>query len=375
MEAIGRLAGGVAHDFNNLLSVIISYSGLLASELRPEDPMREDLGEIRKAGERAAALTRQLLAFSRQQVLAPEVIDLNQVVSGMRKMLTSLASEDVQLVIDVDPQLGKVLADPGQVEQVIVNLIVNARDSMPGGGTLTLRTANVELDEAFCREHPGLSPGPHVLLTVKDTGMGMDEATRARAFEPFFTTKEVGKGTGLGLSTVLGIVQQSGGGIALDTRPGEGTTVRIYLPRCAEEHAPAEMADTAPTERHGSETILVVEDEEPVRTLAVTVLRRQGYQVVEARNAEEALRISEQHGGPIHLLLTDVVMPRMSGRHLAERLAPQRPEMKILYISGHTDDAVVQRGVRLAEVSFLQKPLTPENLLRKVGVVLGQPLT
>ncbi|MDB4944139.1 MAG: sensory box histidine kinase/response regulator [Labilithrix sp.] len=370
METIGKLAGGVAHDFNNLLSIILSYSELLADDLPPGDPMRSDLEEIRGAGQRAVELTRQLLAFSRQQVLEPKIVDLAAVASGMENMLRRLLGEDIELTCSVAPGIGKVLVDPGQIEQVILNLAVNARDAMPSGGRLTIETAEVTLDDTYAGENVGVVPGPHVMLAVTDTGTGIDLATQARMFEPFFTTKEKGKGTGLGLATVFGIVQQSGGIIGVSSEQGRGTTFRIHFP--VARGAPAALV--AAPERalvHGSETILLVEDEEALRVLTRTILRRHGYTVIEAENGGDALMVCEQHASTIHLLLTDVVMPRMGGRLLAERLAPLRPGMKVLYMSGYTDDAVVRHGVLSATLSFIQKPVTPDALLRKVRETLS----
>jgi two-component system, cell cycle sensor histidine kinase and response regulator CckA len=367
MEAIGILAGGVAHDFNNLLSVVLSYSEMLMQDLLESDPMRGDLDEIKRAGERGTALTRQLLAFSRQQILEPQVIDLNSVIENMDKMLRRLIREDVTLQTIPLANLGNCKSDVGQIEQVIMNLVVNARDAMPNGGSLTIATANADLDEAYATTHHGVKVGRYVMLSVADTGIGMDEATQARIFEPFFTTKEKGKGTGLGLSTVFGIVEQSGGSVWVTSEPGQGTTFKVYLPRTDEARL-ASSPRIAITTLHGLETILLVEDEDQIRLVAREILQRHGYHVIEARNAGEALLTCEQHVGTIPLLLTDLVMPQMNGKQLADRLGPLHPEMKVLFMSGYTDGVLV--GQLASGSAFLQKPLTPSALTRKVREVL-----
>jgi len=372
MEAVGRLAGGVAHDFNNLLTAISGYSDLLLHRLPDYSTLRRDVEEIRKAGDRAAALTRQLLAFSRRQVLQPKVLDLNNVVTNMGQMLRRLIGEDIELSTDLSPSLSRVKADPGQIEQVIVNLAVNARDAMPDGGRITIATSDAELSPAYAAAHPEVRPGPHVLLSVADTGHGMSDETQAHLFEPFFTTKERGKGTGLGLATVYGIVHQSGGHLRVNSAADRGSTFLIYLPRVEAPEDGVQGADRPllPHPSPGTETILLAEDEEVVRRLAREILSGNGYKVLEAGNGREALLLSEAHRGEIHLLLTDVVMPKMSGRELTERIRPLRPGLRILYMSGYTDDAILRHGVLEDGIPFLQKPFTPEELARKVREVL-----
>jgi two-component system, cell cycle sensor histidine kinase and response regulator CckA len=368
MEAVGRLAGGVAHDFNNLLTTILGYSELVLGRLAPSDPVRGDLQEVRRAAERAAALTGQLLAFSRKQVLQPKAFDLNEGMRNLEKMLGRLIGEDIELTTQLEPSLGTVIADPGQIDQVIMNLAINARDAMPEGGRLAIETANADLDEDYARQHVGVRPGPYVMLAVSDTGVGMDAETRERIFEPFFTTKEPGKGTGLGLAMVYGTVKQSGGNIWVYSEPGHGTTFKIYLPRT---DAPAMAAEAgAVRSGGGSETVLLVEDEEPVRRFARRVLESAGYVVIEAPHAEEALRIVSEWTAPIDLLLTDTVMPGMSGPRLASKLRERFPGTKILYTSGYTDAGIAQQGVLDPPAPFLQKPFTPDSLLRKLREAL-----
>ena len=371
MEAIGRLAGGIAHDFNNLLTVITSYGELQLDDLPPDDARRADLGEIVHAAHEAAKLTRQLLAFSRRQVLELKVLSLNDVVGGVQKMLIRVIGEDIDLAVALAPDLGAVRADPGQIEQVIMNLVVNARDAMPNGGKVTIETANVDLDRQYAGTHEPVAPGPYVLLAVSDTGSGMDEATKARIFEPFFTTKEQGKGTGLGLATVYGIVNQSNGFIWVYSEPGQGASFKIYLPRVAE---PAEaVTGGVPTElRRGTETIVLVEDDAGVRRVVCGVLERLGYVVLSADRPNAALELAATVAKPPDLLLTDVIMPEMNGRELARQLEGKWPKLKVLYLSGYTDEAIVRHGVLEPGVSFLQKPFTPEALVHKVRQVLDR---
>ena len=370
LEAIGMLAGGIAHDFNNLLTVIAGYSDLTLVQLREEDPLRGNINEVKKAAERAAALTRQLLAFSRKQVLQPKVLDLNAVVSELEKLLRRLIGEDIGFRTVLESALGSVKADPGQIEQIIMNLAVNARDAMPRGGKLTIETKNVDLDEYYAKKHIAIIPGPYVMLAVSDTGTGMDQQTQARIFDPFFTTKETGKGTGLGLSTVYGIVKQSGGNIWVYSEVGRGTSFKVYLPRVDEGAEEYKRSAETQVDFRGPETVLVAEDEEMVRKLACKVLEMSGYRVLEAANGGAALLICERHNEPIHLLITDVIMPEMSGRELADRLAQLRPTMKVLYMSGYTDNAIVHHGVLNEGANFIQKPFATHALARKVREVL-----
>jgi PAS domain S-box-containing protein len=370
MEAIGQLAGGVAHDFNNLLTAINGYSDLALQRIDDAHPLRGYLDEIKKAGDRAANLTRQLLAFGRKQMLQPIVLNLNNVVGDMNKMFRRLIGEDINLAARLDPELKQIKADPGQIEQVLVNLVVNARDAMPQGGALTIETANFEIDREYVSRHVGAQPGNYVMLAISDTGTGMDEATRARIFEPFFTTKEKGKGTGLGLSTVYGIVKQSGGYIWVDSEPGQGTSFRIYLPQMESAIESVGSKSREATAPPGSETIMLVEDDDVVRCLARKVLEQAGYQVLDASGGEEAFRISRSHSAPIHLLLTDVVMPETSGKEVADRMALLRPSARVLFMSGYTDEAIVHHGIADSGVQFIQKPFSPNALATKVREVL-----
>jgi PAS domain S-box-containing protein len=371
MEAVGQLAGGVAHDFNNMLTIIAGHGDLLAEDSTLTDDQRRSIEQIRQACIRASSLTAQLLAFSRRQVMQPKVLNLNDVVANMEPMLRPLVGEHITLFTVLSPGLGHVRADPNQLEQVLINLTMNARDAMPDGGTLTVETGGCDLDEdGISRQRLDARPGRYVSLRVADTGVGMDEDTLARIFEPFFTTKPKGKGTGLGLSTVYGIIKQSGGSIGVRSRPGQGASFTIYLPR-VEEPACAEITDTeSPGAFEGTETVLVAEDEPGVRSLVRASLRLKGYTVLEAGNGTEALALAERHSGPIHLLLTDVIMPQMNGRELSERLKARRPGLKVLFMSGYTDDAVLRHGVVTEDLQFIQKPFTPSALAGKMRTVL-----
>jgi two-component system cell cycle sensor histidine kinase/response regulator CckA len=370
MEAVGRLSGGIAHDFNNLLGVVLGYIQVIKRNLVSGSGLYEYAEEIEKASHRAVSLTRQLLAFSRQQVLEPVTLNLNTLVTDMEKMLPRLIGEDIDLKLILDPVLGQVKADPGQVEQVLMNLAVNARDAMPDGGKLTIRTANAEIDTAFAREHPGSIPGTYVILVVTDTGTGMDPEIQAQIFEPFFTTKGRDKGTGLGLATVYGVVKQSNGYIDVESQKGKGSVFTIYLPRVARDATAAPLSAPEPMNVRGSETILLVEDSEPLRRLAELFLKENGYRILAAADGAEAQQLAAQIADPIHLLLTDVVMPGINGRVLAERLAPSQPAMKVLYMSGYTDSFIAGHGVLEDGVHLLHKPFTEETLMRKVRELL-----
>jgi PAS domain S-box-containing protein len=374
MDAIGRLAGGVAHDFNNLLTVITGYAEQLLEQLKlpADEALRRAVGEIEGAAERASALTGQLLAFSRKQILEPKELDLNVTLAGTSRLLRRLIGEDIDLEVKLDPDLGRVLADGSQVQQVIMNLAINARDAMPNGGRLSFTTANAELDAAFAQHHLPLAPGRYVMLTVSDTGVGMAAETRARLFEPFFTTKERGKGTGLGLATVYGIVKQTGGYIWVYSEPGQGTVFKIYLPRLGSSTTGGAEPATAGRSPSGTETVLLVEDEPMVRSLLGGMLEKRGYRVLTAGSGEEAVVVASGDRGPIHLMVTDVVMPGLGGPELAKRLAPLHPELRVLYVSGYTDDAVLRHGVREGLASFLQKPFTLDALARKIRDVLDR---
>jgi two-component system cell cycle sensor histidine kinase/response regulator CckA len=373
MEAVGVLAGGVAHDFNNLLSVINGYSELLLKGVARDDPRRSDIEQILQAGQRAASLTSQLLAFSRKQILHPVTLNLDDVVAQMSTMFRRLIGEDIALVCITRPGLGFVHADQGQIQQILMNLVVNARDAMPQGGRLTIETANVDIDEGYVRKHAPMRAGPYIMLAISDNGIGMDSETQARIFEPFFTTKGAGKGTGLGLSTVYGIVKQSNGFLWVYSEPGKGTTFKIYLPRVqGEADKLSEDAKVVPDLR-GSETVLVVEDEPSVRALAARILRERGYTVIEASNGKEALRTAQEYAGKIHLVLADVVMPEMSGKVLVSQIEAARPGIRALFISGYTDNAIIHHGILEANVAFLQKPFSANVLASKVREVIDSP--
>jgi CheY-like chemotaxis protein len=368
MEAVGQLAGGVAHDFNNLLTVISGYSDMIMGELPPGQNL-EDLKQIKDAAANAGALTGQLLAFSRRQVLEPRVLGLNGIVEGGQKMLRLLIPENIHMRTALAPDLRHVRADPGQIEQVLMNLIINARDAMPSGGTITIETANVDLDTMYAAEYGTVHPGQYAMLAVSDTGMGMSEEIRSRVFEPFFTTKAVGLGTGLGLATVYGIVKQSGGNIWVYSEPGQGTTFKIYLPITESALEPVSEVPIR-SDTSGVETVLLVEDADAVRRMSRDALRHRGYVVLEASNGSAALALAAEHGGRIDLLLSDVVMPGMGGRELADQLVQLRPEMKVLFVSGYTDDTLLQQGTLGPGIHLLQKPFTPLSLARRVRQVL-----
>lgn len=373
LEAIGRLAGGVAHDFNNQLTVIYGYTQLMLDTLPSGASQKDMLQEIKKAGERAASLTRQLLAFSRNQVLEPKVLDINAVVTESEKMLKRLVGEDIDLAAVLNPHLGRVETDPSQVEQVLMNLVINARDAMPQGGKLTIETANAVLDEAYCRLHRDVKSGNYVMLAVHDSGCGMDEHTKIHLFEPFFTTKEVGKGTGLGLAMVHGFVNQSGGHILVESELGLGSAIKVYLPEVQKAlRSSGKLPPSIEKMPHGDETILLVEDDEPVRTFACHILQACGYTVLAAASGQEAVQLAKKHPKHVHILISDVVMPGISGREVAEQVKALKPAMKVLFLSGYTDDAVIRHGILASEVAFLQKPFTPSDLALKVRKVLDR---
>ncbi len=372
MEAVGRLAGGVAHDFNNLLTVITGYSELLLQRIGKESPMHGEVEEIRRAGERASSLTQQLLAFSRKQIIEPKVLHLDNLVAEMHRMLTRLIGEDVALRTASGKSLGSVKVDPGQFQQILVNLVVNARDAMPGSGTIVIETADVELDPGYCALHPYVKPGRFVMLAVSDTGKGMSEEVKAHMFEPFFTTKGKGSGTGLGLATTYGIVKQAGGSIEAYSEEGIGTTFKIYLPRVEEEAAKPGSDVRLAELPAGTETVLIVEDEGILRNLCVRILERLGYGVLQAREGTEAISVAKGYGDRIDLLLTDVVMPGMNGSELATQLVLRNPGMKVLFTSGYTEEVISHHGVLAEGVSFLGKPYTPSALARKVREVIDE---
>ena len=372
MEAVGRLAGGVAHDFNNMLTVIAGYNRMILDELSTMDPLRGYAEEILKAADRAGALTNQLLAFSRRQVMQPRIININAVLGQTEKMLRRLIGEDVQLVMSLDKNAGNIKADPNHIEQAIVNLAVNSRDAMPNGGRLTIETGNVQIDENYVKTHMGVKPGEFVMIAVSDTGHGMDSATRQNIFEPFFTTKQQGKGTGLGLATVYGMVKQSGGDIWVYSEPGQGTTFKLYFPLVEEPVSGAIGEDPGISRQLSSETVLLVEDEAQVRDLTAKMLKQLGYPVLTAENGDAAIEVSKAFTREIALLVTDVVMPNMSGRQVADALVASRPGLRVLFLSGYTEHAVVNHGVLDSNVNFLAKPFSREALGRKVREVLSQ---
>ncbi len=372
MEAVGRLAGGVAHDFNNMLTVIAGYNRMILDELSPMDPLRGYAEEILKAADRAGALTNQLLAFSRRQIMQPRIVNLTAVIGQTERMLRRLIGEDIQLLMSLSADTGNIKADPNHIEQAIVNLAVNARDAMPLGGRITIETCNVEIDETYAKTHMGVKPGEFVMIAVSDTGHGMDSATRQHIFEPFFTTKQRGKGTGLGLATVYGMVKQSGGDIWVYSEPGQGTTFKLYFPRVAEPVSPGWSEEVEHPQRVAGETVMLVEDEAQVRELEMRMLKQLGYTVLAASNGEEALDFSHAHPGEISLLVTDVVMPNMSGKQVADAMRSRRPDIKILYLSGYTENTISHHGVLDSSVDFLTKPFSRETLSRKIREILAR---
>ena len=374
MEAIGTLAGGVAHDFNNILTTIIGYTDLMLETIDTDNPLTEELKEIKIAGKRAAALTRQLLAFSRKQIVQPKILDLNKLLTNIEKMLVRLIREDIEILMIQESALWKVEIDPGQMEQVIMNLVVNARDAMPIGGKLTIETVNIDLDENYFTDHGIVEkqPGSYVVLTVSDTGIGMGKEVQEHIFDPFYTTKEKGKGTGLGLSTIYGIVKQNNGFIWAYSEPGQGSTFKIYLPKVKRDVKEEEIEHPPVENLSGSEIVLIVEDDNSLRKLAQKSLQPHGYRVLVAKNGEDALRISKEHEGTIDLMITDVVMPKMGGKETAERLQPLHPQMKVIYMSGYTDDAIVHHSVLAPGLNFLEKPFSPKGLAHKVRKVLDK---
>jgi two-component system, cell cycle sensor histidine kinase and response regulator CckA len=372
MEAVGRLAGGVAHDFNNMLTVIAGYNRMILDEISTLDPLRGYAEEILKAADRAGALTNQLLAFSRRQIMQPRVIDLNAVIGQTENMLRRLIGEDIELVLNLAADSGNIKADPNHIEQAIVNLAVNSRDAMPLGGRITIETAHVQIDETYAKTHMGVKPGEFVMIAVSDTGHGMDSATRQNIFEPFFTTKQRGKGTGLGLATVYGVVKQTGGDIWVYSEPGQGTTFKLYFPRVAEAASPGAVENPEHLDREGGETVMLVEDETQVRDFEVRILEQLGYAVLAAANGEEAIAASRAHPGEISLLVTDVVMPNMSGRQVADALLSSRPALRVLYLSGYTENTVVNHGVLDSNVDFLSKPFSRDALARKIREILSR---